>query len=432
MLLLSLAAASIIGTVIPQNAGADAYVQSYGQFLYRFFSVLDLFDMYHSWWFQLLLLLMTVNIVVCSIDRLKTTGKVIFVKEPTFRLSRFRQQKDRTVFTDPRPPEALRPVYTDYLAGRFGYHRVEDTPEGFAVFAEKWRWTRLGVYTVHLSVVLLLAGGIIGSIFGFEGFVNIPEGETVSEIRLRNSQEKHILPFAIRCNDFNVSFYENGAPREYRSSLSIIEDGKETVRKDIIVNDPLRYGGINIFQSSYGSMPPNRVTLSITAGDSGMVYTKTMEMGERIDLPEKLGILELHNFTPSGQFRGHNIGETFVARYTSPEGEKQVILLPLRFPSFDRMRKGAFTVAVKDYDKRYYTGLQVTRDPGVWVVYAGFIIMILGCIITFFMSHQRVCIDVVAQGTGSRVTVAGTANKNKLGMQNKVMRIARALGAPES
>ncbi|HAY40073.1 MAG TPA: cytochrome c biogenesis protein ResB, partial [Desulfobacteraceae bacterium] len=45
--------------------------------------------------------------------------------------------------------------------------------------------------------------------------------------------------------------------------------------------------------------------------------------------------------------------------------------------------------SIAGYNQRYYTGLQVTSDPGVWVVYAGFIMMIIGCFITFFMSHQR-------------------------------------------
>jgi cytochrome c biogenesis protein len=78
-------------------------------------------------------------------------------------------------------------------------------------------------------------------------------------------------------------------------------------------------------------------------------------------------------------------------------------------------------------EKRYYTGLQVTRDPGVWVVYTGFILMILGCFVTFFMSHQRICVHVAAEGKKSRIMVAGTANKNKMGMQRKVQQIAEMI-----
>jgi cytochrome c biogenesis protein len=85
-----------------------------------------------------------------------------------------------------------------------------------------------------------------------------------------------------------------------------------------------------------------------------------------------------------------------------------------------------FTLQKND-GKRYYTGLQVTKDPGVWVVYFGFIVMIAGIIITFFMSHQRLLVEVTIKGKQSKILVAGTANKNKLEMERKVQKIARLL-----
>jgi cytochrome c biogenesis protein len=82
---------------------------------------------------------------------------------------------------------------------------------------------------------------------------------------------------------------------------------------------------------------------------------------------------------------------------------------------------------VENTGQRYYTGLQVTKDPGVWVVYTGFIVMIIGCFITFFMSHQRLCVEVIKSGGKSRIIVTGRANKNKLGMQNRIKIISEKL-----
>jgi cytochrome c biogenesis protein len=84
-------------------------------------------------------------------------------------------------------------------------------------------------------------------------------------------------------------------------------------------------------------------------------------------------------------------------------------------------------ISVADYKHLYFTGLQVTRDPGVPVVYSGFVVMIVGLLITFFMSHQRLCIEVTKSGKKSRVMVAGTANKNKMGMQNRIKKISQSL-----
>ncbi|MGW8325746.1 MAG: cytochrome c biogenesis protein ResB, partial [Desulfobacterales bacterium] len=272
VLLLSLAATSIIGTVIPQNENPAAYFRAYGEFLYRLFKVLDLFDMYHSYWFQLLIVLLTLNIVVCSIDRLSTTWKIVTIKKPPFILSRFKSNADNEYFVDNRSAEQLKDVYEPFVSKGFGYIRTEQTDNGYSIFAEKWRWTRLGVYGVHLSIILLLIGALIGSLFGFDGYVNIPEGEVVNSIRIHNPERTQSLDFGIRCDNFSVTFYDSGTPKEFRSSLTIINDGKPVYKKDIVVNDPLRYKGINIFQSSYGPLPPKEVTLSFTSKKTGKVY----------------------------------------------------------------------------------------------------------------------------------------------------------------
>ena len=449
LLLLTLAATSVIGTVIPQNESPQAYRQAFGDFLYRLFDILDIFDMYHSWWFQLLLLLLTLNVVVCSVDRLKATWNIIFSKNPTFKLTQFRNDKYKVQCDDTRSIEVLRPLVKNLVSRKFGFYRQENTAGGFVFFAEKWRWTRLGVYIVHTSVILLLIGGLIGSIFGFEGFVNIPEGETIDTIRLRNADKSVQLDFEIRCDDFDVSFYPNGMPKEFRSSLAIIENGKAILQKDILVNHPLRYRGINFFQSSYGELPaelsvtavPEEIGLAFTSKETGMVYNKKVHLGERVNIPEDLGEFELKEFKDEYDFRGRELGPTLIGVLTQKNGASVEVVLPLRFPSFDRMsamvnpqRSDAVMITVDEFPanteahaKRYYTGLQVTKDPGVIVVYTGFLMMIIGCIITFFMSHQRICIEVTAKGKKSRVTVSGKANKNKLGMRRKVELIADQL-----
>jgi cytochrome c biogenesis protein len=427
VLLLSLAATSIIGTLIPQNEDPQAYFQSFGGVLYRLFSLLDLFDMYHSWWFQMLIVMLTANVIICSIDRISANRRILFVRHPSFNLSRFRNLKGKEIVTEHCTPQQLIELYQPFIERRFRFSRVETLDNGIAIFGEKGRWTRFGVYTVHLSVVILLIGGLIGSIFGFDGFVNIAEGESVQRIRLRNSTQTVMLDFAVRCDDFNVSFYETGAPKEFRSSLTILEAGKPVRQKDIIVNDPLRYKGISFYQSSYGSLPANEVILSLTSKKTGRVYTQNAGVDQPVQLPEKLGTFVIKEFRQSADYKGHDIGEAFIGSLTPPEGNPIKVILPLRFPSFDRMRKGDVVIAVQKYVPRYYTGLQVVKDPGVWVVYTGFILMIIGCYITFFMSHQQICLELTADGQTTRVRVAGTANKNKTGMQTRIAGIAAEL-----
>jgi len=427
VILLTLAATSIIGTLIPQNQEPAAYFQAFGGFLYRLFNIFALFDMYHSWWFQLLIVLLTINIIVCSIDRISATRRILFVRKPAFNLARFRNLKHKEEFKADRTADQLQEVYQAFVKRHFRHRQVETTDHGYAIYGEKGRWTRFGVYTVHLSVILLLIGGLIGSIFGFDGWVNIPEGESTSRIRLRSQAQVLQLDFEIRCDDFDVSFYETGAPKEFRSSLTILEQGREVVKKDIIVNDPLRYKGISMYQASYGQLPSDKLVLSFTSAKTGMIYTRNAGVTQLLTIPEKLGTFVLKELRRSAKFNGHDIGDAYVGILTPPDADPVEVILPARFPSFDKMRKGEVVIAVVEQVQRYYTGLQVAKDPGVWVVYSGFILMIIGCYITFFMSHQQVCVDIIESGEKCRIVVTGTANKNKLGNERKLKTLAQTL-----
>lgn len=449
-LLFSLAATSVIGTLIPQNSEPEAYRRAFGEYLYRFFDALAFFDMYHSWWFQALLGLLTINIVVCSIERLTSTAKIIFDRNPSVKVEQFRKRKNKAQFSVTKQPADLERAYMPILSKRFGYVRSGSTDTGRYLYAEKGRLSRLGVYVVHLSIILLLLGGMVGAFWGFEGFVNIPEGETVDTIRLRNSNETRKLGFAVRCDDFDLSFYENGMPNEYRSSLVVIENNSEVLRKDIIVNDPLRYKGINFFQSSYGKMPnpaPPVETAAVAPGEdivlhlsskaSGMAYHETVRIGEPVDIPEGLGKFVIIELAQTAEFRGMDIGASYRGILSPPDGESVEILLPLKFANFDKMRGGDVVISVessakqqmpsKGADEIFYTGLQVTRDPGVWIVYAGFIFMISGCFVVFFLSHQQVCVELIDQGSKSRVIVSGKANKNRMAIQRKVAGLSETL-----
>ncbi|MEJ2158769.1 MAG: cytochrome c biogenesis protein ResB [Desulfobacteraceae bacterium] len=439
VVLLSLAALSIIGTLIPQNESPAQYFNAFGPFLYRVMEILDIFDMYRSWWFQSLIILLVVNILVCSIDRLQTTGKIIFDRNPKFNLDNYRRRKSRQDFRSRMDPETCKTTFHQRLSRQFGYCRVESVRQGYAITAEKGRWTRLGVYGVHFSIVVLLIGALVGSMTGFEGYVNIPEGEATDTIHLRFSGLPFKLPFAIRCEDFDVQFYKTGAPREFRSKLVLLEGGQPVLNKDVIVNDPIRYKGINIFQSSYGKLdgdnpaaaPPKEFELTFKSAASGMIYSIKAGLNQTIEVPEGLGTFVVDGFKPAAQFQGMAIGPALTGTLTPPQGKPQSVVLPLKFPKFDAMRRGTVIIAVVHAENpqhsRYYTGLQVTRDPGVGLVYFGFVLMILGCMVTFFMAHQQVVVEIQPHGKGVSVMVSGRANRNKVGMQNDLERLAHKL-----
>lgn len=427
VILLSLAVTSIIGTVIPQNESPMLYHQKFGDGLFKLFSTLDIFDMYHSWWFRFLLCMLTVNIIVCSINRLSTTWKIIFPKKPSFNINRFRKAKNRQQWSATGSVEQVKDVTSPWLSKRFNRFTVESSENGYILFGEKNRWTRLGIYAVHLSIILMIAGGMVGSLFGFDGFVNIPEGESVDSILRRNNQPEVKLNFKIKCDDFDLTLYESGLPKEYRSSLSLIRNDQTIIQKNIIVNDPLRFEGINIFQSSYGKMPATQLNVTFTEKASGMIYNKEATMASPIEMPGNSGTLIVEDFRPNFSFRGINLTNTFLCRMIPRQGDPEHIIIPADFPRFDMMRQGDFIISISNTDFKYYTGLQVTKDPGVPIVYVGFLFMIIGCYVTFFMFHQKLCIEISTDRGKTAVMIAGISEKNKPGMNAVIRRLSKHL-----
>jgi len=392
----------------------------------------------------LLIVILCINIVVCSIDRLSITWKIIFPKKIKFNPQRFRKLKNLETFTIDKTSESLSGKYETFLSKTVGAVIKEETETGTVMYAEKGRWTRMGVYVIHSSILLLFIGALIGGLFGFKANMQLDEGETsdtafIVKKRIDEGEtsdtafivKKRIpvnIGFSIKCNDFFVKFYDTGAPEEFRSTLTIIENGKESFTKDIRVNHPLRYKGINIFQASYGTAQPDSVALEIIRLSDKDVTSKTIKIGQEIQLPEDQGVFKLEGFLPHFDFRGNNLGEAFIGKITQKDGNSFQIALPIKFPTFDKMRKGTFAFVVKKFEQKYYTGLQVTKDPGIWYVYSGFILMIIGCWITFFMSHQSYFIEIEKNKTNrSKISISGTTNRNSQGMKLKIQKIVTKL-----
>ncbi len=430
--LLTIAGTAVLGTIIPQNKPLDFYRIKYAEPVAKMITGLHLFDMYDALWFQGLILVLALNLLACSWERWKLTSRIVFPEKITFSRGAFKKTTAVDPVTVKASLDALEKVFTQKLAGQFSATATETTANGRLFFGEKGRKSRLGVYGVHLSVLLLLAGTMVSSFYGFEGYVTLPEGETVSTIQLREASGSRPLGFEIRCDAFDVSFYDSGRPKQYLSTLTIIEDDKKVLTEKVRVNQPLRYKGINIFQSTYGTNAVKNIDLSFTSRKSGKTYHRKMNLEESVKLPEGLGTFTVTAFNDSyrHQMMGKtiNIGETLLGTIKKQDNKERVAL-PLRFENFDKMRRGDVFISVDDYERTYYTGLQVRKDPGVPIVYTSFILIIIGIYITFFISHQRFCIEASeTENTGeTRVAVFWKTNKNKQAARKKAEHLRNKL-----
>ncbi|MBF0102760.1 MAG: cytochrome c biogenesis protein ResB [Desulfobacterales bacterium] len=426
ILLVLLVLTSIIGTLIPQFPMSSPHFSGQaGTWIYRIFSKIGMFNIYHSLWFQLLMVLLAINILVCSINRFSSTWKVLQSTKNRIPVHRFNSSKHTITLTSTKPSEVLRENIKAYFSKHISLVMTSQDSDAWMIYGEKLKFSRFGVYAVHASIIFMLLGGLFGSIFGFEGYMSIPEGKSSDTLRLKVSNDVKRLDFEIQCNQFHVEFYESGTPKEFRSSLSIIENGKAVLQKDILVNHPLHYKGMSIFQSSYGIDSVKDIVVMFQSQASGMVYSQQCQLNERIDLPEKMGQFALTDYTPNYDISGHSLGETFLGTLYLPHGDSVNVILPYRFSGFDKMRKGDVVIHVDQFQPIYYTGLQLTKDPGVYFVYTGFILLIIGCYVTFFMCYQQYLIRITSDSNQHTIVLSGLINRNPILLQKKLTQMAK-------
>ncbi len=400
-----LAVTSIIGTIIPQNKPIEFYVDSYGPQAAQLFQVLDIVDMYGSWWFVGLILLLCVNLIVCSIDRFPAAWKQVTADGLRWTEERLKSTPHQTGWQidGPRDTAVHRLLEALQQKGWQPTSKVTDTHT--LLFGQKGRWSRTGAYLVHLSILIICFGGFIGSIGGFKGSMVIPESMERDRIALFGKQEFKDLGFTVRCNTFDVDFYETGAPKDYVSSLTIIENGQEVLTTDIRVNHPLTYRGITFYQSSYQGFQEFLVTIEDKAAERRKSFIVPFQQQEQWpDAGLSFGIIN-----------ARTIGQSIVgAKLWISDGQGE--------PVSEWLEKGdtlPLTLGGSDYlvqaKQLYATGLQVAKDPGVWWVYGGCALMLAGLYISFFLSHRRVWLLVSDSAPGCSVLLAGSANKNRPG-----------------
>ena len=420
LLLFLLAATSIIGTLIPQNNPQAFYIERFGLKTANLLHVLDITDMYNSWWFLSLLTVFSMNLIVCSLERIPHVIRTIrrdgLAVQPE-QLERLPFQETRTLTSS--PGEAGRRV-ASLLNGHGWKTRETDTKKGRLFFAQKGAWTRLGVYVVHCSILIILTGALVGSstvankilgnpLFAFKGSVMIPETDQTDHIVDLKSGKRLDLGFIVRCDAFTIEFYPNGMPKTYRSEVTIIENGKPVLTTNVEVNRPLTYKGITFYQSSY--QPYQDYVVSLKKQDGSAGKTEVISPARQADWREAGISYGIINRESQGE-----VTQRIKVWFTDNQGEPSTFWVNMHQEAKIERPSGTYLFQAQQL---YATGLQVAKDPGVWLVYSGCLLMLLGLFSAFFLSHRKIYALVQMHENGSRILFAGDANKNKVGFRDK-------------
>ncbi len=280
------------------------------------------------------------------------------------------------------------------------------------LFSQKAAWSRAGVYIVHLSIIIIFIGALYDRLYGYKGFIFLPEGQKSDIVFPEEGNTPIDLGFFIGCEQFEIEYYSNFMPKEYRSRLIVEEAGQADITRDIEVNKPLHHKGIAFYQSSY--RPLDDFIFTLTAPDKTQHYFNE-QYRELVTWPEKklqFGILREEK-------RGEQV--TRIKIWLRHDNE------PAETFWLGNGEKRSVKAGSQSYlfsaKQRYATGLQVVKDPGVWIVYLGFSLLLLGLFITFFLSHRRIWAYIDNEATLS-IDIFADANKNRAGLQRDIEKLA--------
>lgn len=514
VLLIVLAIASVIGTVLQQNLNQQDYLHQFGPIWYWVFRSLGLFDMYHTWWFMALMGMLMVSLSFClwrNIPRMLKEMRSSKVHISARALGHIKHQKQWQAQAD--STESLAQMIRSNL--KSWKWSSEERDGVLYLRADSGRHHKWGYIIVHLSMLIILIGGLMSVQLGFRGNMSIPENASEDEISfLKGTGIEYMqMPFEVRCNSFVIDFYPNGMPKEFRSNLTIIDDGKEVYTSDIIVNDPLYYKGIRIYQASFGDGGSDvQLKLYPMGGFDGdvreistQVYTTFNDSYSSLSLEIKdfrphnvenmanpgeakdfydLGPsvdfiirgtdvkpVKIRSFLNAYDVDGDNRGSFMMVSTTGDVRDFKSVALGIDFndpqewalfnafitqlglvgDTIADSKLTAFKAAMKqvygdqppadieeigmrvlqatetlpkmpwsylpvleNYEQKYYTGLQLARDPGMNVVWIGSALLVIGMCIMLYIAHRKLWVVIKPEGDGYGVTMAGISNRNPL------------------
>jgi cytochrome c biogenesis protein len=368
-LLVAVAIAAIIGTVLQQNQPYPDYVLKFGPFWFEIFRLLDLYDVYSSTWFLTILSFLVLSAGVCIY---RNTPRMIKdlrdYREQTPR-GALRKQEHVAEWRTAANGEDCADLGAALLKHKGYSVKISPSADGNVLAAKKGAGSRMGYIFTHAAIVIICIGGLLdgnvplkiaqwrGKIqvetrnipasdvpphsilpldnLSFRANVNVAEGReaNLAFVDFKDGYLVQKLPFSIHVEDFRIEHYESGQPKSFESDLVIIDkDLPQPLKQTIAVNHPLSYKGYTIYQASFGDGGSRlRLKLWPLRGE----HLEAREIQATVNEAQKIAatavgdlMLEIGDFRPfnvnpdvSGVKKFRNIGPSFQFKLRSPTGE---------------------------------------------------------------------------------------------------------------
>ncbi len=459
LIILNLLAASI-GTILPQEFYIDAsteaakkiyYEDIYGSFGSLYYN-LGLSDIYSSWWFQILVLMLGVSIIIASIDR----GVPLHKNLKNQRVKRhFNFMKRQRIFaegqTTAQQDNTLGQVEEKLKKMRYNVRR-----EGNALMAEKNRFARYGPYINHVGLIVFLIAVMLRLIPGF----HVDESIWVAEGEMR--AVPGMEGFFIYNDDFLLETHDNQAQGEQlKQGVNVVaknfqtdailykqaegslpgqtDNLEEVLKEQIRVNHPMKYDGYAFYQMDYSLNELYKMKFALTNKETGASLgdvvidltnpEKTYDLGDgvRVDIlsyvPDFSGF---KNGQPQTATPAPN-NPAFIFRMTTPEtpeGETSFVAIK---QTLEPLGETKYKMAFQNIETRDKTGLTIRKDSTIPFLFVGGFIFMLGVVIGSYWAHRRIWVEELEDGT---IRLAAHTNKNWFGIKKELDVLTEAAHLP--
>lgn len=400
LILLIIAGFSVFGTIIEQNQSLEFYKQNYPEnrsFLNLLnwktieFFILD--DVYKSWWYLSLLIILGISLITCSFRQQLPMLKIS--KNWKF-LNRKQQLKDVDLKIK------LKKVDFADIVHLFNKETYNIFQQKNSVYSYKGIVGRIAPIFVHISIIQIFIGALFGALFGYGGQEMIPKTESFHIQNIINAGYFSTIPITtnLRVNNFWIDYTKKESINQYYSDISIINNKGEEVRRKIIsVNNPLHYKGITLYQSDWdvvgirGVVEETGEKLQYQAKriktDSGNRWMSKIRFNKEFDSNRNVLIKDLKKEVSLYDEKGGYLKKIEAGDDLGFKGKKVVFgeILPA-------------------------TGIDIKSDPGIPFVYLGFVLLIVSTLLSF-VSYSKVWIFK----KDSNTYIGGTSNRAKISFE---------------
>jgi len=354
---LLLALACIAGTLIPQGSQVESYLAQPGAHpVLEVFMALGLTRVFYSWWFIALLFALAASLMVCTGRR----------------------------------------------------YRAIRRASGAA------RLRVIGSFITHVSLLLILAGGVVRVLWGQKGMIQFREGQTINSAE--SSEGTMPLPFSIRLVKFELEFHKKPATT---ASASVDKLMVEWTEKKLLVQFPietnveysvvepdapagavpafkikvLQYVSDFMIDASSGEVKsrsgaPNNPAIQVEAVGVGgtntqWVFARFPDFGSHSAAGAALPLNFRYFSVPADEMGGQGDIKAFKSAVEVIENGSVVGTRTIAVNAPFSWKGFTFYQTSYNPDDLTWSALQVVRDPGVPIVYTGFILMMAGLTLVF-------------------------------------------------